>query len=155
MSQKTIQTQKRKTIGDAAVDGLLAGILAGVCMAAYLVLAGLLTDIAPAVMLSHFDPRQTGNWLTGFVAHLAVSAVYGVIFALLFLGLTRLRSAFLHWGWLVGLAYGLLLFGVAQAAFLTGVNSGLMQITAVNLLIAHVLYGVVLGYQMDRVVRSA
>ena len=106
MSQKTIQTQKHKTMGDTAVDGLLAGILAGLGMAAYLVLAGLLTGVAPAVMLGRFDPRQAGNWLTGSVAHLAMSGVYGIIFALLFWGLVRLRPSLARWGWLLGLALG-------------------------------------------------
>ncbi len=150
MSQKTIQTQKNKTMGDTAVDGLLAGILAGLGMAVYLVLAGLLTGIAPAMMLGRFDPKQAGNWLTGSVVHLAMSGVSGIIFALLFWGLMRLRPSLARWGWLLGLAYGLVLWALARGIMLPNVGSHILQITAVHLLLAHALYGLVLGYQMGR-----
>ena len=128
MSQKTIQTQKNKTMGDTAVDGLLAGILAGLGMAVYLVLAGLLTGIAPAMMLGRFDPKQAGNWLTGSVVHLAMSGVSGIIFALLFWGLMRLRPSLARWGWLLGLAYGLVLWALARGIMLPNVGSHILQI---------------------------
>ena len=51
-------------------------------MAVYLVVAGLLLGKGLAEMLGLFDPAMAGNALTGTLAYLAVSAIYGVVFAL-------------------------------------------------------------------------
>lgn len=150
MSQKTMRTPKDMTMGNTAVDGLLAGILAGLSMAVYLVLVGLLTGIMPAFMLGRFDPGLDSNWLTGSLAHLAVAGIYGVVFALLFAGLVRLRPSLLRWGWLLGLGYGLLLLALAWGVVLPAMASPILQITAVHLLIAHAIYGLVLGFQVSR-----
>ena len=81
MSDTAQHQLREKNIGDTAVNGLIAGILAGLVMAAYLVLSGVLSGFSPAVMLGRFDPGMDGRWLIGTLAHLAVSGVYGVIFA--------------------------------------------------------------------------
>ena len=49
-------TSAGSTAGDAAVDGLLAGAAAGIAMAAYLVVIGLVAGEGPAVVLARFDP---------------------------------------------------------------------------------------------------
>src|SRR3990172_2995110 len=76
-------TYKEVTLGDAAVDGLLAGGGAGVLMAAYLIVAGLVMGETVGVVLGRFDPGQGGAPLVGALAHLATAGVYGVIFGLL------------------------------------------------------------------------
>ena len=114
MSDTAQRAMREKNVGDAAVDGLFAGILAGLGMAAYLVLSGLTGGTAPEVMVGRFDPGIDGGWLSGTLAHLAVSAVYGVIFAFLFSLLVRWRPAAQRFGWLVGLVYGLLLAALAR-----------------------------------------
>ena len=55
-TEKTVD-ERRQTAGDAAVDGLLAGAAAGIAMAVYLVVAGLLAGEGPASVLARFDPR--------------------------------------------------------------------------------------------------
>jgi hypothetical protein len=153
-----VQPRSEYGVGDMAVDGLLAGIMAGVGMAIYLVLAGLLLGRGMAEMLGLFDPAMAGNALTGTLAHLAVSGVYGVIFALLRMGLQRLRllrqaqdklSVF-EMSWLMGLVYGLLLFGLARGVLLTAVDSPLLQVTPVHFAIAHTVYGLMLGYWLGK-----
>jgi hypothetical protein len=102
MMTRSHLVQKEKTIGDTAVDGLTAGLVSGIAMVLVLIIGGLLEQTPPLQIVGYFDPAQGGGWLTGLLAHLAVSAIYGVIFALLLAGLARIRPAFRLWGWLWG-----------------------------------------------------
>jgi hypothetical protein len=102
MMSKT-QARSERGLGDTAVDGLLAGLVAGVGMAIYLVIAGFLSGKGLAEMLGLFDPALAGNGLTGTLAHLAVSAIYGVLFALVMLVLGKIRPSLFTMSWLMGL----------------------------------------------------
>ena len=149
-TSKATSTYQQKSLGDTAVDGLLAGIGAGLVMALFLLLIGLLNgDLATAVF-GRFDPGQNQQWLTGLVIHLAVSSIYGIVFGLLYLVLIQIWPSWARLSWLLGLAYGLLLYGVVQTALATGIDSGLVQFTAVILLLAHAIYGLVLGIILGR-----
>ena len=150
MTDNAHRALRETKVGDTAVDGLIAGILAGVGMALYLVLLGLLTGLAPAVMMGRFDPGMSGGWLTGLLTHLAVSGIYGVVFALFFAGMVRIRSSLLRFGWLMGLVYGLVLLAMARGVLLPMADSPLLQISTAHLLIAHVVYGLVLGFAVSR-----
>ena len=142
--------RRRATPGDTAVDGLIAGILAGLAMAAYLVLAGLLSGVPLAETMGRFDPGQAGQWLAGTVAHLAVSGIYGVVFALLFAALLRLRPSLQRFGWLAGIVYGLFLFAFARGILFAALPSDMLQFTAVQLLVGHLIYGLLLGFEVSR-----
>lgn len=149
-TSNSTSSYQQKSLGDTAVDGLLAGIGAGLVMALFLLLIGLVNgDLATAVF-GRFDPGQNQQWLTGLVIHLAVSSIYGIVFGLLYLVLIRIRPSWARLSWLLGLAYGLLLYGVVQTALAMGIDSGLVQFTAVMLLIAHAIYGLVLGVILGR-----
>lgn len=148
--QNTGSVFPKKGIGDRAVDGLLAGIGAGVVMAIFLLAVGFFSSESPATVLSRFDPVNASSMVTGLLTHLAVSAIYGVIFGLLVWLIEQFRSSLLRFGWLVGLLYGMVLYAIAQGAFWAGVDSGLMQFTAVVLFLAHVVYGLVLGLLLRR-----
>lgn len=150
MSDAAQRALRNKGVGDTAVDGLLAGILAGLAMAVYLILSGYFNGISPAATLGRFDPSQQGGWLPGVLAHLAVSAVYGVIFALLFALPVRRRPALRRFGWLFGLGYGLILLGLARGVLLPVAGSPLLQIGILHLTLAHALYGALLGYEVSR-----
>jgi hypothetical protein len=139
---------QEKTIGDTAVDGLMAGPVAGLTMALFLVLAGLLDGRQPHITLGYFDPAQAGNWLTGLLAHLAVSAIYGVIFALLLRLVRRIRPPVLRPIWLWGVGYGLVLWGLTQEVVFSAVPSPLTQIASWQMAVAHLLYGLVLGLRL-------
>jgi hypothetical protein len=67
--------------GDTAVDGLLAGVGAGALMAAFLLAAAGMAGQDWQSVLRQFDPGLTPAPLTGLVTHLAVSGVYGILFA--------------------------------------------------------------------------
>jgi hypothetical protein len=141
---------KRTTIGDTAIDGLLAGIGAGLVMVLLLLAAGVLNGDSPADVIGRFDPARSNNLITGLFTHFAVSATYGAIFGLLFLAPVRLRPALARFGWLTGLLYGLAVYAVAHSAIWAGMDSGLAHIPAVILLLAHAVYGFVIGLLVGR-----
>jgi len=150
-TEKTVG-ERRQTAGDAAVDGLLAGAAAGIAMAVYLVVAGLLAGEGPAVVLARFDPSGAGaaSPLIGAVMHLAVSAVYGLLFGLICRLIGRDRLAGRATGALMGLVYGLALLLVAQGLALISTEVPLREISTVHFAVAHMIYGLGLGWLVAR-----
>ena len=142
--------RKEKAWGDMAVDGLLAGLVGGLVMGLFLGLADGLAGRSPLELLGHFDPAQAGSWLTGLLAHLAVSAIYGVVFGLLWGAVGRILPSLVRWGWLVGLGYGLLLWVLAAGVVLTAVGTPLAQIPAWQFALAHLVYGLALGLWLQK-----
>jgi hypothetical protein len=119
-------------------------------MALFVVMAGWLAGTPPLTTLAYFDPAQTGSWLTGLLAHLAVSAIYGVVFGLLLGVVGRIRPSLVHWGWLLGLGYGLMLWVLAMALVVTAVGAPLAQIPAWQFGLAHLVYGLALGLWLQK-----
>lgn len=146
--EKTYLKRTEKSAGDTAVDGLVAGLVAGLAMAVFLALAGLTSGTPPLTTLGYFDPARAGNWLTGLLAHLAVSAIYGVVFALLLGLLGRIRPSLMRLVWLWGVVYGLVLLAAAYGVVFTAVTSPLAQVAIWQMGLAHVIYGLVLGLQL-------
>jgi Family of unknown function (DUF6789) len=142
--------ERRRTAGDAAVDGLLAGAVAGVAMAVYLVAASLLAGEGPASVLARFDPVRPGSPLIGAVMHLAVSAVYGLLFGVIYRLIGRGRLSGRTAGALMGLVYGLVLLLLAQGLTLTGAGATLREIPVAQFAIAHLVYGLILGWLVAR-----
>lgn len=151
MSNDVRDVRRQVRRGDTAVDGLIAGILAGVAMGATLILAGLFSGVSAVDTLGRFDPGRAGNMVAGTVAHLAVSGIYGVVFALLLAGVVQARPQLRRWGWLLGMAYGLLLYVFARGILFATLPSGMTQFTAVQLLVAHTIYGLLLGLELRRI----
>ena len=149
-NQDLTAPMKSKTIGDAAIDGLLAGIGAGLVMALLLLVVGALSDDSPVTVMERFDPVGSQNLATGLLTHLAVSSIYGAIFGLLFLALVRLRPSSPRFGWLAGLIYGLVLYAIAQVGISAGADTGLADYSAPVLLPAHAVYGLVTGFVIGR-----
>lgn len=81
---------EKVTAGDAAVNGLFSGMLAGAVMAAYLVVALSISGESPADVLSRFGSADGATSpLVGAVSHLAMSAIYGIAFALIWRWIAR------------------------------------------------------------------
>lgn len=133
------------TPSDTLINGLIGGILAGLGMLAWLLLAGLLARDAPLAVLERFMiPGQPPNMLSSIFIHLGVSAVYGGIFGLLLRMLPQAWRA--NSGRLLGgLAYGLLLYLLASTVLLPGTSSPLVEIHALTFASAHLVYGALLG----------
>lgn len=139
------QTKKNSRTGDAAVDGLLAGLGAGVVMAIYLLITGMIGGEAMGTIMGRFAPGRETAPLTGLLAHLAVSAIYGALFGVLSLPFRNRIPV-----WVMGLLFGLSLFLIAWYALLPGTGSSLLNISPANFGIAHLLYGGALGWQLNR-----
>jgi hypothetical protein len=138
---------KANSIGDAAIDGLFGGLFAGAVMGVIILLAGLLVGESPASMLSRFSSGQAATPLTGILVHLAVSAVYGMVFcsAIYILPVSFLKKIP---GWLAGLFFGIVLLALAEWVLLPGLRSPLLELPLWILLLGHGMYGLVLGMRV-------
>jgi hypothetical protein len=147
--------ERAESIGDAAVDGLLSGVVAGVVMGLYLVVVRLIAGESLTAVLQRFDSTGAESPLTGLLLHLAVSGVYGALFAAGYRLIGQLlpvaRSKGLgRWIWLPGLLYGLVLWLLAVSLLLPTTDSALRQIPALHFMIAHVFYGITLALVLLR-----
>lgn len=136
--------KKRTTLGDAAVDGLLAGLGAGVVMLCYWGVAGLLTGAGWAIWLAHFDLNGARSPLTGALTVLSIAAVYGVLFGVLVWLTPPVWRRQLR-GWSLALGYTLLLLFLAQTLFLPRLDSPVRAIPWLPMLFGHLVYGLTLG----------
>ncbi len=146
---KRLSHSERK-ISDVALDGLFGGVAAGVAMAVYLVAWGLMTGAGLGAVLGMFDPSERGIALTGALTHLAVASVYGILFGMIWWTLRRTLRLSVP-AWLVGAIYGLALLLVAKAVVLPAAGSPLAEIPTLHFAVAHIIYGVVLGYLSERI----
>jgi len=135
---------------DVAVDGLWRGALAGAAMAGYLMIATAVLGDNPLAVLSRFTSQGVEvTPLAGAIAHLAVSAIYGAVFAVLWrLVARRSNSGALA---LVGaLLFSGFLFFTAELILLPSVQSPMLAVPALHFGIGHLVYGLVLGGLMAR-----
>lgn len=144
--------REEQSAGDAAVEGLFAGVLAGISMAVYLVVAGLWQGEMPGEVLVRFAPAGASAPLQGLLLHLAVSGIYGLLFGLL----CQIASQLWKWAppaWQAGAAgvlYGLALYFFAQAVILPGTGSALTGFSPIHFALAHIIYGISLGMILIR-----
>ncbi len=143
-------THQKKTIGDVAVDGLLAGMAGGLAMGVVLVLLGLLDDTGPLETLGRFDPANGGSAAIGGLLHLAVSGIYGVFFALGYHILSRRWPGMNRYGWWIGAIFGVGLWLAAQFIFLPGLDSALADLAPPYFALGHLVYGLVIGYLVGK-----
>ena len=88
--------------------------------------------------------------LTGAMIHLAVSAVYGLLFGVIYRLIGRGRLAGEPAGLLLGLVYGLALNVVAQGLAATATGSTLREIPALHFAVSHLVFGAVTGWLSAR-----
>ncbi|MBI3537803.1 MAG: hypothetical protein HY070_09630 [Chloroflexi bacterium] len=138
-----------KSAGDAAVDGLLSGLVAGAVMAMYLVTSVWLAGDSPLALLARFDLSPNPNALTGALVHVGVSGVYGVIFGMITLKFWN-RARARGWFWIAGIIFGLILFWLSQNVLLPNSKSALATLPFWQFGLAHLVYGTVLGFWMGR-----
>lgn len=143
---KSAVLQKTST-SEAAVLGLFSGLWAGLVMAGFLLLAIVLGGAGFREAIAGFSPSDgTGLWVAAFT-HLAVSAVYGLAFGLIYIFIAqRLRWKITWWLALVlGAAYGVILWLLAVYVLLPGTSFLLREISATLFVGAHLVYGVTLS----------
>jgi hypothetical protein len=144
MNNDRVVMRARGSVGDAAVDGLLHGVIAGMVMAIYLIIGGVMTGLSIAATLSAFDLGEGTSPVRGALIHLAVATIYGMLFGSLLRPIERRGHV------IGGLVYGLLLWLITQMAFATGVNIAMSGLPVLHRAIAHLVYGVTLGWLAGR-----
>ncbi len=150
MMNTRIEARRELTMGEAAVEGLLGGSLAGAAMLAYLMVIGLARGESVVEVVGRFDPGASGSPLIGLLAHLAVAGVYGALFG----GGWRLapfrRRFDRRLSLVCSLAYGLALWALAQGVLLPIWGSALRAVPLVHFAAAHAVYGLTLGLLFRR-----
>ncbi len=138
MSQRA---QSTKSMSEAAVDGLLSGMLAGVAMLVFLVIGGMIIGSTTLETLQSLGSEQGGVPFAGFFAHLGIASFYGLLWGPAWRWLRRYSTLP---GWVLGMFYGILLFILAQSLVQT-LPAPLQELNDTLMLAAHCVYGVVLG----------
>lgn len=149
-------TKPQISPGDLAVDGIFTGIEAGIIMAVYLVAVSAQNHISPVELLSAFSFSSSPTWISGLLTHLAVSSIYGIFFNI-GIYFTFCKSSSLKVSFFVpfsGLIYGSLLWIAAEFYLFDFTTFQLKAMPANILLVAHLIYGVVLGILVQRRRRS-
>ena len=141
---------KKKSIGDVAIDGLVAGLVGGIVGALILLVLGLFSGNSTLNILQRFDATANGSPLLGTVMHLAVSVIYGALFAILLKLIIQVWPAARRISWLLGMIYGLILMLLAEVIFSSGFNSQLEETSLIDFTLFHIAYGVTLGIVSGR-----
>lgn len=141
--------ETNSSFGNSAVSGLFAGIVGGLAMLAAMVIQALLLGGTAGKMLSRFSLGASGSPLGGALTHVAVSAVYGVIFGLLLHGLRSAWQGHIP-GWLAGLVFAMVLLLLAFGVVLPNTAPGLAELPPSFLVIGHLAYGLGLGLAYRR-----
>ena len=149
MTADTRSSSSHGRTSDWAVQGLLSGFIASLGIMSVLVVAGLFSGISIGEAIARFDPTNGGTVLTGLLANLAVSGIYGLIFGLIYRLTIRSSTVDNLPSWVVGSVYGLLLYIVALLVLPLN-QSGLLAFSAGSLLLGHIVYGGALGFFMTR-----
>ena len=148
-------TARDRSNSDYAVDGLLNGLLAGVVMAAFLVIVILLNGWE---MESIFELWATPSpsSITSVAVHLAISGVYGIGFGLFYgMALVRVNGSPPVWLLLFsGLVYGALIWLLAVTVIIPRTDGFYESLPAGYLISAHILYGMITGLLFIRNGRS-
>lgn len=144
-THNTLPNNRSATIGDTAVDGLLAGIGSGLLMILFLVITTSFLNETPFTLLGKFNPSNGHHWLQGLLSHLAVSTIYGLVYAVALVVLSFMWPAAKRLSWALGLLYGLSLSLIARGWLLPLTDSALLDIPATLFITAHLIYGLTLG----------
>ena len=141
METNSTQFKERGSMGEMAVEGLFAGIAAGIAMLVYLLVSGMLTGVAASVMAGHFSIQVPPNPLQGALLHLAVSAIYGMLFGIIWIFAGRRISC-----WVAAVLYALAIYLLAVYVLLPSTGSPLLEIAPLHFGLAHLVYGLGLGF---------
>jgi hypothetical protein len=135
--------KNQSSAGDTAVSGLFNGLQGGVAMAVVIIVFSLQAGEGLGY-LGYFSSGAPVMPLQGLMMHLAVSCIYGMLYAL---GRRWTRMDHFAWlpGWLAGIIYALGLWVFGVALLLPAAKSLFLTLPWVVLFAGHLAYGLVLG----------
>lgn len=145
MADREMLHEQRASLGMAAVNGLFNGLLAGVMMALYVVLVVQVVVGGDWAYMNYLDILNRDPPNQAVLAHLAISAAYGVVYVLL-IRWTHLDRQDVLPRWLAGMVYGFFLWLMNFAWILPKDNFVLGPLPSGYLLFAYLIYGLVLGF---------
>ena len=100
---------------------------------------------SPLTLLARFTSSDAVvTPAVGAISHLATSAIYGALFAMLWRLIAR-RGVPARWALFGGITFGVFLFAFAELVLLPAVGSPLLGIPPMHFGISHVIFGLVLG----------
>jgi hypothetical protein len=143
-------SEKKSNLGNLAVDGLIYGLVSGIAMFVSLAALVLFSGDSPGSSLELFSVEGFASSWQGLFGHLSVSVVYGALFGALVWPVKSYIASKEVFGWLAGLIYAVILLFVAQLAILPSISSPVEAIPVWQWVIAHGVYGLVLGGMFAR-----
>jgi hypothetical protein len=148
MAELSKDVHKELKFSEVAVDGLFAGLLAGLAMAAWLAVTALLRSETLSDLFSRFYPARAVTPLAGLLLHLAVSSVYGILFSLVWYLASNIQrfSLSAQPAAALGVGYGVALFFLAWYVLLPASASPLRQLPLWQFGSSHLVYGLVVGW---------
>ncbi len=137
------------------VDGIVGGFLAGLVMAAVMMLGSLLVGksaLYPVALIGHafmaFTPAPVMSGeiiIRGLLFHVATSMVVGAVFAAIVSLFPRVKNL---WFW--GALFGVAVWGVTQLGVLRSFNPTMNEnVNQVILVFAHFVFGAILGAYIE------
>lgn len=138
------EKKRSSVIGDVAVDGLISGVKAGLILAALLLGVGLIAGSSAVEAWVGLLARKGQTLFSAGLIHLAISGVYGVIFALgRYLVTGRRQHSLSMWAtFLAGAAYGTVLYFLAGATLL----HEYVPLSGLTLMTLYWIFGVTLAF---------
>ncbi len=144
MDQQGIPHEKKDALREAALNGAFYGLLAGVFMELYVLLAGMVVADSDWAYVRYLDLAHSGSPWQIVITQLALSVLMGAVFGLVCFWSRLVQERVLP-TWLAGLAYSMLLWALSAALILPEDHYTLSTLSSVYLLFAYMVYGLLLG----------
>ncbi len=144
MDHHEIPREKKEALREAVVNGAFNGLLAGVFMELYVLLAGQVVVGSDWAYVSYLDLAHSGSPWQAVFTQLVILTLFGTVFGV-FCYWSMLVQERLLPTWLAGMAYAALLWALAAALVLPQDNFTLDPLSSVYLLFAYLVYGLIMG----------
>ncbi len=144
MDHHEIPHEKKEALWAAAVSGAFNGLLAGVFMELYVLLAGMVVAGSNWAYMSYLDLAHSGSPLQAVFTQLGVSLLFGAVFGMFCFWSGLVKERVLP-PWLAGLAYAMLLWALAAMLVLPQDQFTMNTLSSVYLLFAYMVYGLIMG----------
>ena len=145
MDKTDILTENKSGFSTFVVDGVTYGLGSGMVMFISLAALTLLSGEALGATLERFSVGSLSSPLLSLAGHLGVSAIYGALFGALIWPLKSYLASREILGWLAGALYAAVLLLVAHFIILPTIFSPAGAIPPWQWVIAHGVYGLMLG----------
>jgi tetrahydromethanopterin S-methyltransferase subunit F len=145
MDKTDILAENRSSFSTYVVDGIAYGFVSGTLMFVSLAALTLFSGEAIGATLERISVGSLSSPLLSLAGHLGVSAIYGALFGALIWPLKSYLVSREILGWIAGVLYAAVLLLVAQFIILPTIFSPAGVIPPRQWVLAHGVYGLILG----------